>query len=286
MKKHKKLTYAGVIILCAISLFFFLPEKNVIDAPSVARIYEFPKDALIVMDVTEQEKAALRDETENRSKDAKDARKSVAVIAAYEIVPKVPFTFYPVRIVITTVDKFSDNTLRAFKKIEEARMRKDIPEGFVSFFTKYEKLLKCHTESDDSKSGVYFSKSAVMSKMNDDGSFSPSVSSEHYAFIFENHNEKKKYSFRIIHSMQMIRSSGFVAIKSIEGGKKYYAEWYYPEEETLYFGPGLAKRVDFNYIFESLKEATINHIEETGVVEKFYAKRAAEKTQQPPAPKP
>jgi hypothetical protein len=49
MKNHKKLTYTGVIVFCAISLFFFLPEKNVIDAPSVARIYEFPTDALIVI---------------------------------------------------------------------------------------------------------------------------------------------------------------------------------------------------------------------------------------------
>jgi hypothetical protein len=284
MKKHKKLIYTGVIVFCAISLFFFLRGKDTISAFSVARIYEIPKDALIVMDVREQEEAALRDETESHSK---DTRQNVAVIAAYEIVPKVPFTFYPVRIVITTLDKFPDHVISGWQQFEEAKRQKEkASERLIKLILKYEKLFLRHREEDGSESGVYSVENAVMSTMRDDGSFSTAVTTNP-AFIFENHNAKKKYSIRIIQSVLIPGSlGGIVELKPIKGAKKYFSEWHYHKDPGFLFPLELAERVDFNHIFNSLRDATINHIEETGVVEKFYAKRAAEKTQQPQAPKP
>jgi hypothetical protein len=284
MKKHKKLIYIGVVILCAISLFFFFPEKNVIDVPSVARIYEFPKDALTMLDVTEQEGGALKDEELNKGE---DARIGITVIAAYEIVPKVPFTFYPVRVVITTLDKFPDRALRNFKQIEEKRVPKRRRRMEAKVLSKFGKLFGRHQEADGSESGFYISDNVVMSQMEDDGSFSSASRAGHDAFVFENHNEKKKYSFRIMQSLGMYRPSiALLGLKPMKNGERYYEKWYYLHNKVSDNVLGLYDRVDFNHIFFSLRDATINHIEETGVVEKFYAKRAAEKTQQPPAPKP
>jgi hypothetical protein len=253
--------------------------------PSVARIYGLPSDALTLMDVTKQEEDAMDGEKRNRWE---NARIGVNVIAAYEIVPKVPFTFYPVRIVITTLDKFPDDIVRRWQEIEEAKRRQEeIPPTLIKFFLKYEKLFIRHHEEDNSESGVYSADHAVMSAMKDDGSFSSDSSFTYRAFIFENHNAKKKYSIRIIQSVLIPGSSGgIIELKPIKGAKKYFSEWHYHKDPDFLFKLELAERVDFNHIFNSLREATINHIEETGVVEKFYAKRAAEKTQQPQAPKP
>jgi hypothetical protein len=252
--------------------------------PSVARIYGLPSDALTLMDVTKQEEDAMDGEKRNRWK---NARIGVNVIAAYEIVPKVPFTFYPVRIVITTLDKFPDDAIAYWRNLEDTmRQKEEIPQELITFFLKYEKLFIRHQENNGSESGVYFADHAVMSAMKDDGSFSRNHTSNH-AFIFENHNEKRRYSIRIIQSTLMSDSSGrIIELKPLNGAKKYYAEWHYPKDPDFLFELELAERVDFNHIFNSLREATINHIEETGVVEKFYAKRAAERAQQPPAPKP
>ncbi|MDR3229205.1 MAG: hypothetical protein LBT53_07325 [Puniceicoccales bacterium] len=284
MKNHKKLICVGVIILCAILLSFFLRGKDTIDVPSVARIYDLPSDALTLLDVTRQEDIHLRNEKQSRWK---DARRDVDVIAAYEIFPKVPFTFFPVRIVITTIDKFPARAIRSWQRFEEMKMEEKKSPMITSYNLKYEKFFVRHQENNGSESGAYFEDGVLMSVMEDDGSFSSGTGTGHLAFIFENHNAKEKYSIRIIQSVLMSSSSrGIVELKPIKGGKRYFSEWHYSKDADFDFEQKLAMRVDLIHIFNSLKEATINHIEETGVVEKFYAKRAAEKTQQPQAPKP
>jgi hypothetical protein len=89
--------------------------------------------------------------------------------------------------------------------------------------------------------------------------------------------------------MEMISFSELNELRPITGGEKYLSEWDYSNREVRFSGEELSdllRRVDFNYIFGSLKELTINHIEKTGIVENFYAKRAAEKKQQPQSTKP
>jgi hypothetical protein len=247
----------------------------------VARIYEFPKDALRLMDLTAQEEMALRNEKRNKWK---DARRDVDVIAAYEIVPKIPFTFYPVRIVITTFGEFPNEATRVWQRFEEDTMNKKIPQRITTIFLKYKKLFRRYRENDDSESGGYTG-DAAMSHMEEDGSFSANAYTSKRGFIFENRNEKKKYNFRIIVSPKISRPPlGLIELKPIKNGEKYYAKWHYSTDE---FGFGstpeleLLEKIDFNHIFSSLKELTINHIEQTGIVEKFYAKRANEKKKPP-----
>jgi hypothetical protein len=276
MKNKKTATYTGVIILCAISLFFLFPEKTVINAPSVASIYEFPKNALTLLDVTKHEDFVLQNEKRNKWI---EGRRDVAIVAAYEIVPVSPYAFSPVRIVITSLGKFPSKEMERWEEFEKKREKNknEIPPKFAAFLLRYERLFVRHRENDGSESGVYASDSISMSGMNDDGSFSLDSYTGSRAFIFENHNAKKKYSFRIIQSTQMTRSSGVAKLRPIKGGEKYYANWHSPKGAIFEENLELTERVDFNYIFNSLKELTINHIAQTGVVEKFYAEREAKR---------
>jgi hypothetical protein len=232
-------------------------------------------------DITEQEERVLDDEKKDSLKENLPIQGDVEVIEAWQIESTIPSTFYHVRIAITTLRDFSNESTKSWKRLKEKMPNKKYNEINKKYILKYENLLGRMQESDGSQSGMHTSLYAKMSSMEEDGLHSETSFGNFIALVFESNNKEKKYSIRITQCMDMSElKKGKNQLQLIKGGEKYYEKWKGHNERGLMWELELLENVDFNYILAELKNLTTNYIEETNIVEEFYAEREAKKKQE------
>jgi hypothetical protein len=278
MKKQNKFITGGIfLLLIALCLFFFTRETTR-DADVVAQIYELPRNSLTISEITEQEKRVLKEEKKDALRENLPISDDVEVIAAWQIEPQIPSTFYHVRIAITTLRDFSNESTKYWKRLEEEMTNKKYDGRIKNLILKYKNLLGRMHENDGSQSGMHTSRTAAMSNVKEDGSHSKTSFSNFIALVFESNNKEKKYSIRITQGMDLIDlKKGGNELLLIKGGEKYHEKWKWHMDKELMWEMELLENVDFNYIFAELKNLTTNYIEETNIVEKFYAEREAKR---------
>jgi hypothetical protein len=279
MKNQNKFITGGTFLLLIALCLFPITRETTLDADVVAQIYELPRNSLSISEITEQEKWVLEEEKKDALKEDFPMSDDVEVIAAWQIEPKIPSTFYHVRIAITTLRDFSNDATKYWKRLEISKAKKNAEdERFAKLVSRYKNLPKSIQENDGNQSGMHMSRTDAMSNVKEDGSHSKTSFSNFIALVFESNNKGKKYSIRITQGMDLIDlKKGGNELLLIKGGEKYHEKWKWHIDKGLMWEMELLENVDFNYIFAELKNLTTNYIEETNIVERFYAEREAKR---------
>jgi hypothetical protein len=244
----------------------------IVDTALIGKLYDFPVEELVVIDILEEEKERLKRETESKRGYEADA------IAAYLVESKQPYGFMHLKITIMTEREYADKKIKEFwagKRKIHGKM-KEFPEGLEKelYIKRTNAALKTFRGI---KRGKYI-----------EGGISRTDIAP--GLVLECRDKKKKINVRIVQfdAMQQHSSDSQgeppYELRVVTGGEKYFEIWEGNGEEVDFnWAFDYLRRADFYHILTTINNSVLDAIYESDIVEKYYAdKKTGAGTSKPP----